>query len=320
MRIERRTLVFAGGLLLGSAAVSLGLGSLLHALLPVSLPDVRHAVRACGRWGALVVVLLITLTIVALPISTIPLELVAGLAYGVVAGSALVLVGHLLGALIAFLLARRLGRPLLRRWLGERALHALDSLTACSGFGLVLGMRLLPVFDFKLVSYACGLTPLRLRTYLLATLAGIAAPILLLATIGASAVARPREAVLLTGLYSLAVAATLAFIAHPLRAVPGAAGVAAPRGPAVPRLPQRRACGGHASGGTGAARSLGRAPSPVPAVAVNRPWRASGRRRQRPATVTRLQRCHPGPRTPRRPPGPAAAATWSWCPGRPRWR
>lgn len=215
MRLDRGAVYLALAMIVGSAVLSLGLGSLLHAVLHLSLRDVRLLVHACGPWGAPAVVLLIAAIIVVIPTSTIPIELVAGLVYGLAAGTILVLLGHMLGALIAFVLARRLGRPLLRSWLGERTVGKLDALSARSGFWLVFGMRLLPVFDFKLVSYASGLTCMRLRSYLVATLTGIFVPIAIMAAIGATAAARPREAALIAGVYSAAVAGTIAYFAIP---------------------------------------------------------------------------------------------------------
>lgn len=200
-----------------SAALSLGLGGLLHAVFHFSVHDVRRLVRSFGPFGAPAVSLMIAAIIVFVPIPTIPIEVVAGVAYGIVAGTALVLLGHLLGALIAFLIARRFGRPLLRRWLGEAAVRKLDPFAAQSGFWYVFFMRLLPLFDFKLVSYAVGLTPMRTRRYMLATATGIFLPILILDTIGATAAARPSEAAVIAAAYSLVVAGTIAYFLVPRR-------------------------------------------------------------------------------------------------------
>jgi uncharacterized membrane protein YdjX (TVP38/TMEM64 family) len=204
-------------MLVGSAVLSLGVGGLLHSIFHFSVRDVRSIVRGLGPLGAPAVVGMIAAIIVFVPIPTIPIEIVAGLAYGIALGSLLVLLGHILGALIAFLIARRFGRPLLRRWLGAGAAGKLDPLTERSGFQFVFFMRLLPLFDFKLVSYASGLTAIRLRDYMLATTAGIFVPIVILDAIGATAAARPREAAMIAAAYSLAVGGTIAYFVLPRR-------------------------------------------------------------------------------------------------------
>lgn len=217
MRPERSAIYLAIGMLLGSAVLSLGIGGLLHSLFHFSVRDVRVLIHSFGPWGAPAIVLMIAAIIVFIPIPTIPIEIVAGVVYGIVAGSLLALLGHMLGALIAFALSKRFGRPLLQRWLGERAVSKLDPLATRSGFWYVFYMRLLPLFDFKLVSYAAGLTAMRTRSYLLATLAGIFLPIVILDSIGATAAARPREAALIAAAYSLAVAGTIAYFFIPRR-------------------------------------------------------------------------------------------------------
>jgi len=217
VRPEKNAIYVALGMLGASAALSLGLGGLLHSFFHFSVHDVRRLVHGFGPLGAPCVSLMIALIIVFVPIPTIPIEVVAGVAYGIVAGTFLVLVGHLLGALIAFLIARRFGRPLLRRWLGDAAVSKLDPFAAQSGYWYVFFMRLLPLFDFKLVSYASGLTPMRTRTYMLATATGIFLPILILDAIGATAAARPREAAVIAAAYSLAIAGTIAYFLVPRR-------------------------------------------------------------------------------------------------------
>lgn len=217
MRPERGAIYVAIGMLVGSAVLSLGVGSLLHSIFHFNVRDLRTLLRSLGPWGAPAVVVMIALVIVFVPVPTIPIEIVAGLVYGIVAGSLLVLTGHMIGALFAFMISRVFGRPLLRRWLGDSAVSKLDPLASQSGFWYVFYMRLLPLFDFKLVSYAAGLTPMRTRSYMLATLSGIFVPIVILDTIGATAAARPREAALIAAAYSLAVAGTIAFFIIPRR-------------------------------------------------------------------------------------------------------
>ncbi len=217
MRPERSAIYLAIGMLVGSAVLSLGLGSLLHAVFHFSVRDIRSIIRSLGPWGAPAVVLMIAVIIVFVPVPTIPIEIVAGVVYGIVLGSLLALAGHVIGALVAFSIARRFGRPLLRRWLGERSVSKLDPLASRSGFWYVFYMRLLPLFDFKLVSYAAGLTSMKTRSYLVATTVGIFFPILILDSIGATAAARPGEAAIIAAAYSLAVAGTIGYFLIPRR-------------------------------------------------------------------------------------------------------
>lgn len=155
----------------------------------VPLPD-REAVDAwiarAGLWGPVLVIGLMTLAIVASPLPSAPIALAAGAAYGHYAGALYVALGSELGAMIAFLLARGLGRDAVERMLGDKAQYGLlgsqNALTLT-----VFSSRLLPFISFDAVSYAAGLSRIHLWRFLLATLAGILPASFVLAHFGSEA-------------------------------------------------------------------------------------------------------------------------------------
>lgn len=95
---------------------------------------------------------------------------VSGLTFGPLLGCAVTVTGEMLGAALAFSVTRTLGRgwvrqresALLARW--DRRLSRHGLLTTC-----ILRLVMLP---FDSVSYACGLTGLTARDFLLGTLLG----------------------------------------------------------------------------------------------------------------------------------------------------
>jgi uncharacterized membrane protein YdjX (TVP38/TMEM64 family) len=143
-------------------------------------------VAEAGPAGPLLVVGLMMLAVVASPIPSAPVALASGAAYGHVWGTVWVVIGAELGALVAFGLARVLGFDIIRRWTGpgiDRGLAgSQNALTA-----VVLLSRLLPFVSFDAVSYAAGLSRLRLWRFSLATLAGIVPASFLLAHFGSVA-------------------------------------------------------------------------------------------------------------------------------------
>lgn len=148
--------------------------------------DLRAWIDAAGMLGPLLVVALMSLAIVASPLPSAPIALAAGAAYGHTLGTVLVVLGAEIGALAAFLLARRLGRPFVERRFGQKLAAGLlgsqNTLTL-----LVFGSRLLPFLSFDLISYAAGLSALHLWRFALATLAGIIPASFLLAHLGSAA-------------------------------------------------------------------------------------------------------------------------------------
>ena len=77
--------------------------------------------------------------------------------------------GHLLGAILAFLIARYLARRAIeKRIAGNPRFAAVDEAIAGQGLKITTLLRLSPVFPFALLNYGLGLTRVRLRDYVLA--------------------------------------------------------------------------------------------------------------------------------------------------------
>ncbi|MEE4329688.1 MAG: VTT domain-containing protein [Wenzhouxiangella sp.] len=115
-----------------------------------------------------------------------PIALASGAAYGHYAGTVYVAVGSEFGALVAFLIARRLGRRPVERLLGDKAdfglLGSQNALTLT-----VFASRLLPFVSFDAMSYAAGLSRLHSWRFALATMAGILPASFVLAHFGSAA-------------------------------------------------------------------------------------------------------------------------------------
>ena len=157
--------------------------------LEIRLPsreDLHLWIEASGLLGPVLVVALMTVAIVASPIPSAPIALAAGAAYGHSFGTILVVFGAELGAIIAFLLARGLGRPFVERHVGKKLsigfLGSQNTLTF-----LVFSSRLLPFLSFDMISYAAGLSKLHFWRFAFATLAGIIPASFILAHLGSEA-------------------------------------------------------------------------------------------------------------------------------------
>jgi uncharacterized membrane protein YdjX (TVP38/TMEM64 family) len=81
-------------------------------------------------------------------------------------------IGATVGATLAFLFAKLLGRDFVDQLLAGR-LHALDERLQKHGFTGLLILRLVPLFPFNGINFGSGLTGIRLRDYVLATAIGI---------------------------------------------------------------------------------------------------------------------------------------------------
>ncbi|WP_370288213.1 TVP38/TMEM64 family protein [Nocardioides sp.] len=144
----------------------------------------REAVDGTGAWGVVLFVLgYAALTLVPAPASVLTLS--AGALFGLWWGALLAWVAAMLGALGGFALGRRLGRSAVDRLLSGRLAQA-DEVLRRHGLSAVLAVRLLPLFPFTPLNYACGLLGVRGRDYTLGTAAGIVPGALAYAAVGAS--------------------------------------------------------------------------------------------------------------------------------------
>lgn len=116
------------------------------------------------------------------------LTVAAGYLYGWLAGTLLVSVASLLGAVAAFQMARTLAHD----WVADKArgypkFNALNKAIRKKGFEVVFLTRVSIVFPYNLLNYLYGLTPVSLSRYALATWLGMLPVIALYVFAGATA-------------------------------------------------------------------------------------------------------------------------------------
>lgn len=164
-------------------------------------------VRELGTLGPLLVIALMVMAIVFNPLPSAPIALAAGAVYGHVIGTIYIVVGAEIGAIIAFTIARFVGHELARKFLGDNlSLGRFGSQKALTT--IVFLSRLIPFMSFDLVSYAAGLTIIKLWRFALATLLGLMPVSFILAHMGGEIVESSGGEVLgiilLIGLFTLA--------------------------------------------------------------------------------------------------------------------
>lgn len=137
------------------------------------VPAFREWVEGLGFWGPLVFVLGYALATVAfLPGSL--LTLAAGAVFGIGMGTLWATCGALLGSSASFLIARYAARGWVEKKIeGRPRFQAVDRAVGREGIKVVALLRLSPVFPYNLLNYALGLTRVKFRHYLVASLAMI---------------------------------------------------------------------------------------------------------------------------------------------------
>jgi len=196
--------------LLLAAVVGAGIAVALTVGIP-PIEEIRAWVERAG-WAAplLYAAGYAALTLTPAPASV--LSITAGVLFGLPLGVVVVLGGATVGAGIAFALARVLGRDAVAR-IDNARLQKLDALLRRRGLLAVVGVRLVPLLPFTALNYACGLSAVRARDYLLGTVIGILPGVAAYVTIGAFG-ATPGSTPFLLAVGGLVVLAVIGVVAN----------------------------------------------------------------------------------------------------------
>ena len=149
----------------------------------ISADVIERIVRSWGAWGVLGSIgLMVVHSLVPFPAEL--LAITNGMVYGPLWGTVITWTGAMLGAYLAFGLARILGRPFVDLMVSKRNLQTLDEWTSNRGGQFVFISRFMPIIAFNLVNYAAGLTRISWWTFSWATGVGILPMTILMVVMG----------------------------------------------------------------------------------------------------------------------------------------
>jgi uncharacterized membrane protein YdjX (TVP38/TMEM64 family) len=211
-RVEGRTAALAATavvalLIVGAIGGWLWLRARGIDLTGMSTTDVEAMVRSWGPWAWLGSIALMVLhSFVPLPAEIIALA--NGVLFGPWWGVAVTWIGAMLGAILAYGLARALGRPAVRGLVPARHWAKLEAIPVQAGPLLVI--RLMPVISFNLVNYAAGLLGVPWWRFLWTTALGILPIIVTMVVLGRELMAVPWW---IWGAFALACLTLLALLA-----------------------------------------------------------------------------------------------------------
>jgi uncharacterized membrane protein YdjX (TVP38/TMEM64 family) len=169
-----------------------------HFMVNLFTPDgFEQVVRRLGRWGVLIYIGLIALSVVVSPIPSAPLAVIAGALWGTVLAGIYSVIGGFLGGLIAYYLGRTLGRSAIKALTGKIIVFSQRKGEIYLGW-LIFVSRLLPVLSFDLISYGAGMTGLSLPIYATATLLGMIPSTFLLTYLGDAIVVNFPQGIVLS--------------------------------------------------------------------------------------------------------------------------
>ena len=136
-----------------------------------------------GSLGVIFIICLMTFSILFKILPSAAVALASGAVYGHTWGTIYIIIGAWIGAMIAFSITRLLGSDALSRFSGRRIVLEQEKSQSWLMWGLFVS-RLIPIIPYDIVSYAMGITPLKLWRFSIATLIGIIPTSFFLAHVG----------------------------------------------------------------------------------------------------------------------------------------
>ncbi|MFL6541774.1 MAG: TVP38/TMEM64 family protein [Chthoniobacterales bacterium] len=181
LHVRRAIFMQLAALLL--TAVALFICSRYFAVID-AIAAVQRYVMHLGAWSAICYPLLYACcNVLLLPAGV--LSVGGGFFFGLWWGFAIVLIGNVAGAAIAFFISRLIGERWLRKRLQRNATFgALEPALEREGWKIILLSQLHPLFPTSLLNYLYGLTKIRFRTCMLWVAIGQAPGLFLYAYLG----------------------------------------------------------------------------------------------------------------------------------------
>lgn len=142
--------------------------------------------RSFGAMTVLICLLLMVLQTLFTPLPLFLLAAANGFIFGLWYGILITMSGSLLGASLAFYLARGLGRGLISRCLKQTYMARVDQMSHQGGPWVVFMARLIPVIPSSIISYLAGLSKMNYKGFFVATAVGKLPEIIIYTALGHS--------------------------------------------------------------------------------------------------------------------------------------
>lgn len=135
----------------------------------LDIEKIKEYILSFGVLAPLISFVLMVFQAIVAPLPAFLITFANAALFGWVYGAALSWISAMVGALLCFYIAKFLGRDVVEKLTSKMALESVDAFFEKHGVYAIVIARLLPFISFDVVSYAAGLTSMRLSSFLLAT-------------------------------------------------------------------------------------------------------------------------------------------------------
>ena len=125
-----------------------------------------------GFFGILLFIVVMAIQGLLVPIPSEIVLLATGIIWGILGGGVMGIIGSMAAALLCFYISKKGGRPLVKKFVGDKAIYLADNFIKKYGMGAIIVARFLPFIAFDPISYASGLVDMDFKKYSIGTLIG----------------------------------------------------------------------------------------------------------------------------------------------------
>ena len=147
-----------------------------------TLEGIKTYILSYGALAPAIYIIMFTL----IPLTLFPdsiLAIAGGTVFGLFWGTVYTIIGAALGGTLSFYISRSFGRDAVERLIKHKAQWFEDGVEK-QGFLLILVLRFIPLIPFDIISYGAGLSKIRYRDFIMATVLGIIPGVLVYTNLG----------------------------------------------------------------------------------------------------------------------------------------
>lgn len=141
--------------------------------------EIKAHIESYGILAPIIYMIMFTLV----PLTLFPdsiLAIAGGMCFGLLWGSVYTMIGALLGGSLSFYLARKVGHKLFTKLQQYQVSQKIEE----KGFIFILILRLMPLLPYDVISYGAGLSSVKYKDFILATMIGIIPGVLVFTNVG----------------------------------------------------------------------------------------------------------------------------------------
>ncbi len=131
-----------------------------------------NPIHNLGFLGILLFIVIMGIQGLLIPIPSEILLLATGIIWGLIGGGIMGVIGSMAAALLCFYISKKGGRPLAKKFVGEKAINLADNFIHKYGMGAIVTARFLPFIAFDPISYTSGLVDMDIKKYTVGTFLG----------------------------------------------------------------------------------------------------------------------------------------------------